>query len=169
MAYSDEQLNTLHENLPKELLDALYSEQTSEAIGNVCEQYGVEDMRVSVIAKYAGQVLMGLILPSEFEDAIRKNVELPEVLVKAIASEISRFVFYPVKASLEQIHKQVGEKEEIARVDIPTPRHSDRAGTPQGTEEQDDYIVQQEKEVQEEKPVFSEEQGGEDPYREKAE
>jgi len=170
MQYSDEQLNTLYKKLPKELLDAVYSEETAEIIGNACEQYGIEDARVSAIAKYAGQVLTGLLLPSEFEDAIRKNVELPEVLVKPIASEISRFVFYPQKAVLEELHRPIGQAAaEKPALGIATPRHSDRAGTlketPATTE---DYMAAEPKEEQE-REVFSEEQRKQDPYREKAE
>lgn len=170
-ASPQEQLQKLYKALPRELQNAVFSEETAEIINNACEQYGIEDERVSKIAKYVGDVLIGFILPSEFENEIRKNVELPEVLVKPIANEISRFIFYPVKASLEQIHKQVGSKEtDKGTVEIPTPRHSDRAGTPQKTEAQDDYVVQEEnvekEEEQAEKPVFSEEQGKKDSYRE---
>jgi len=165
MPYPQEQLQKLYTKLPKELQDAVFSEETAEVIGNACEQYGIEDERVPKIAKYVGDVLMGFILPLEFEGAIRKNVELPEVLVKPIASEINRFVFFPVKKQLEQIHIRPGE--EKAEVGIPTPRHSDRAEAPQETEAQDDYMIRGEE--QSEKPVFSEEQGREDPYREKAE
>ena len=155
--YPPEQLQRLLEKLPKELLDTIYSEQTAETIGNICEQYGIEDERASDIAKYAGQVLVGLLLPSGFEDAIRKNVELPEVLVKAISSEINRFIFYPVKASLEQIHKQVGAKEtEKGAVEIPTPRHSDR----------DDYVVQPEPAQSSESVEADEDRKGPDTYRE---
>ena len=135
MPYPQEQLQKLYKQLPRELQDAVFSEETAEIISNACEQYGIDDERVSQVAKYVGDVLMGFILPSEFENEIRKNVALPEVLVKPIANEISRFIFYPHKAALEQLHVRVGEKQEGKKeIGIATPRHSDR----------DDYIVQPE-------------------------
>ena len=146
-AYSTEQLNKLHEKLPKELLDALFSEETSEIIGNACGQYGIEDERVAQVAKYVGDVLIGLILPSEFEDELRKNVDMPEVLVKAIGREINRFVFYPVKASLRQLHSGIEKQEGVQEIGIPTPRHGDKT---------DDYIVQADSEPSSEQQASEE-------------
>ncbi len=152
MPYPPEQIQKLYNKLPSELQTALFSEETAEVITNACEQYGIDDERVSQVAKYVGEVLSGFILPSEFEDTLRKNVDLPEVLVKAIASEISRFVFYPHKAALEQIHAKIGE--EKAKVEIPTPRHSDRDeytmeeepfDTAQGKQKEDTFTEEQER------------------------
>lgn len=161
MPYPPEQMQKLYEKLPLDLQTALFSEETAEVISNACTQYGIEDERISQVAKYVGNVLSGFILPSEFEDTIRKNVDLPEVLVKAIASEISRFIFYPHKAALEQLHARVGEQK--GEVAIPTPRHSDRS----------EYTVEEEQSEkrQEPKEVFTEEQrqSRKDTYREEIE
>lgn len=160
MSYTDEQLNKLYETLPQELQDAIFSGETADAIANACSQYGIEDERLSKIAGYTGDVLAGLILPSEFEDTIRKNVDMPEVLVKAIASEISRFVFYPHKLALEQLHAKVGEQK--GEVAIPTPRHSERS----------EYIVEPSEKTQEQREeIFTEEQATSrrDRYRESVE
>jgi len=164
--YPQEQLNKLYEKLPKELQTALFSEETAEVIGNACSQYGIEDERVAEVAKHVGDVLMGFILPSELEDALRKNVDLPEVLFKPIASEINRFTFYPVKQALEQIHRQPGEDSSKQGIGVATPRHSNRlARTAQ--EQENGYIVEESEETDEEpKEVFSAGQTEKDPYRE---
>lgn len=174
MPYPQEQLQKLYKNLPRELQDAVFSEETAEVISNACEQYGIDDERVSQVAKYVGDVLMGFILPSEFEVALQKNVDLPEVLVKPIASEINRFVFFPVKKQLEQIHIRPGEQAgEKAEIGIPTPRHSEPRPQQETPQETDEYMAEDEEETSEKsqkpKEVFSEEQRKQDPYREKAE
>lgn len=102
--YTQEQLNKIYEKLPEELQDALYSMETAESISTSCETYGIEDERVSKIARYAGQVLMGIILPSEFQKVLEQNIDMPKVLAEAIARNINRLVFYPVKPALEQLH-----------------------------------------------------------------
>ena len=154
MPYPPEQIQKLYEKLPSELKTALFSEETAEVISNTCEQYGIEDERVSQVAKHVGDVLTGFILPSEFEDTLRQNVGLPEVLVKAITREINRFVFFPHKAALEQLHAKFGEQE--SEIEIPTPRHSD------------DYLTKRGQTQEQEKPVFTEEQQQteKDTYRE---
>ena len=164
MPYPPEQMQKLYEKLPPELQTALFSEETSEVIGEACEQYGIGDERVSQVAKYVGDVLTGFILPSEFEDALRQNVDLPEVLIKPIATQINRFIFFPHKAALERLHARIGE--EKRDVEIPTPRHSDR----------DDYIVEEPDKSAErnltgppESEGFGGERKGPDTYREEIE
>ena len=48
---------------------------------------------------------MGLLLTSEFAQTLQKEVGLSENKADAIAREINRFVFYPVKPALDQLHE----------------------------------------------------------------
>ena len=103
--YTPEEIDKILQNLPEELKEAFFSLETVEIIQNVCQTYGIRDERVGKIADYVGQVLMGLLLPSEFQKNLEKEVGLPEVLTKAITQEINRFIFYPVKPCLEELYK----------------------------------------------------------------
>jgi hypothetical protein len=103
--YTPEEIEKILQNLPGELKEAFFSLETAEVISNACATYGIKDERVGKIADYVGQVLMGLLLPSEFQKTIEKEVGLPRVLAKAITQEINRFIFYPVKPALEQLYK----------------------------------------------------------------
>lgn len=109
--YTQEQLDRAYEKLPEELQEAMFSMETANAIWNACEQQGIGDKRISTIAKYVGDVLLGLFPPSEFQEILEKEIKLPPQVAKEIAREINRFVFYPVKPALEQLHSmEMGAK-----------------------------------------------------------
>ena len=137
--YTTEQLWKVYEKLPQELREAVFSEETADAIFNSCERNNVEE--VSRIAYYVGLVLMGLILPQEFSGVLIADVKLPKTLADAIARDINRLVFYPVKPALEQLHRM--EIEVTAKITTPNP--------PTETQE---------------KSEETEERGGPDTYRE---
>lgn len=140
--YTQEQLDKIYDKLPEELKEAIFSVETAEDIGSVCDTYGVTDERGTEIAKQAGHVLMGLVLPQEFSGALETDVKLPKTLADAIARDINRLVFYPVKPALEQLHRM--EIEVTAKIVTPKP----------------------EEESEEEKPEEPEKPNGDDTYRE---
>jgi hypothetical protein len=142
--YTKEKLWKIYDKLPQELQEAVFSEETASNIFDVCEQNKVEE--VSRVAYYAGLVLLGLILPQEFASALETDVKLPKTLADAIARDINRLVFYPVKPALEQLHRM--EIEVSAKIVTPKP------------EEQSEQPEEQEK---------PEEPRGPDSYRESLE
>ena len=52
-----------------------------------------------------GQVLVGVLPPEEFQEVLEKELKLKKEVAKKVAQEINRFIFYPVKASLEELYK----------------------------------------------------------------
>lgn len=111
--YTQDEIWKIYEKLPEELREAIFLEETADYIFNSCERNNVE--AVSRVAYYTGLVLMGLILPQEFSETLKKEVGLSKTLAEAIAREINRFVFYPVKPALEQIHNmEMGQAEKPA-------------------------------------------------------
>jgi hypothetical protein len=151
--YTPQQIHAVEQKLPPELKEAIYSAQTAEIVANACEQYGIGDHRIGQIKGLVDDVLMGFLVPADFEQAVRERVSLPKLLVKPIASEINRLVFFPVKAQLMQIHQMPGSPEQNQNKDIavPTPRHRDaqpsrqqELATDADTAPEDEYIVQEE-------------------------
>lgn len=107
--YPKEQLWKLYEALPNDLKDAIFSEKTAEAIYNICQRNSLEK-ETTLVAKYAGYVLLGLLTPDDFQKALQEDLKLKNGLAKKVALEISRFVFFPVKGSLEALYKIEIEK-----------------------------------------------------------
>ena len=131
-----EQFWKLQEKLPQELRDALWSPETGDDIYETVERHEVAE-HGQKISWLVGQVLLGLLLPQELEKEI-EELGVKDKVAKAVARDLNRLVFYPVKPALEQLHKM--EIEVSAKIVTPQPP-----------------------EESEEKP---EEQKGEDPYRE---
>ena len=92
------------QKLPEELREALFSGETAEHVFDACTRNGIEDARISEVGRLVGKVLVGLLLPEEFQGALIKEVRLGRVAAEKIARELNRFVFFPVKAVLAQLH-----------------------------------------------------------------
>ena len=127
--YTPEQIDKILQKLPQELHEAIFSMENAQHIWDIREKYGVVDKKGEQIPAYVGYVLMGLILPQEFEELLQKEIKLPKKAAQEIAREINRFVFYPVKPALEQLSSAaVGQTE--AKTAVP------KARVTQGLEEQ---------------------------------
>lgn len=101
--YTSEQIQKLYQNLPEDLREAIFSLETADVIYNTCKTYGLTQGQAGKISDAVGEVLAGLLLPLEFPKTIKKETNLPEVLVRVITQEINRFIFYPVKQSLGEL------------------------------------------------------------------
>lgn len=102
--YTSEQFWKLYEKLPQELKDALFAEETGNDIYEICERNGISE-NLDQIVEYVGQVLVGLLPPDELAETLEKKLELDKEMAKRISQEINRFIFYPVKTSLEELYK----------------------------------------------------------------
>jgi len=104
LEYPPEQLWPLYEKLPKDLQEAIFSEKTADLIYDICTRNGLEK-EMSEIAKLTGYVLLGLLPPDEFEKTLKEELKLNNDLNKKVVLEITRFIFFPVKESLEALYK----------------------------------------------------------------
>lgn len=120
--YTKEQFWKLYEKLPQELKDALWAEETGDTIYEVSKRYGAAE-HLEEIVKLAGAVLIGLLLPQDFQKETQKLGVKKEASEK-IARELNRFVFYPVKPALEQLHRM--EIEVSAKIVTPKPEESEQ-------------------------------------------
>lgn len=120
--YTRKQLEKAQEKLPEELLEALFSVETADTLWDIVKQHNVMDERGSKMSEYVGYVLMGLMLPTEFQQALQKEMKLPKKIAEQLGREINRLIFYPVKPALEQLH-QIEIKAE-AKVVTPTPEET---------------------------------------------
>ncbi len=100
--YRKEELWKLFEKLPQELKEAVFSQETADHIFNICDRNNIEEM--PKVAYYVGLVLMGTLLPTDFQKTIEEELKIEESVAKSIATEINRFIFYPVRPALEQLH-----------------------------------------------------------------
>lgn len=103
--YSAEELRKLYQGLPKDLRDAIVSEDTAETVQRLCQRNGIAEADVPRFAKLVGDVLLGLLPPPDFEKSLRVELGLTSVKAKLVTRETTRFIFYPVKESLSSFYK----------------------------------------------------------------
>lgn len=94
----------LYKELPEDLQEAAFSIEVDDNINDICKKYGIYD-RVDKVTEYVGKVFFGLLAPDDFQEVLEKEVGIKTEVVKRVATEIYRYVFYPVKESLEKIYR----------------------------------------------------------------
>ncbi len=102
--YTPEQFWKLYQKLPQDLKDVLFAEETGNNIYEICKRNEIEE-NLEAIVDLIGQVLLGLLPPNEFQETLEKELKLEREVAKKVNHEINRFIFYPVKASLEELYK----------------------------------------------------------------
>lgn len=93
----------LYNKLPVELQDALFSEEMGDNVIEICERYGALSS-LDFVMDGVTDVMLGVLPPNEFLDSLEKNLKLDAAAARKMAHELNRFVFFPVKAPLEQIY-----------------------------------------------------------------
>lgn len=116
----------LYKELPEDLQEASFSIEVDDNINDICKRHKVYD-RVDKITKYIGKVFFGLLTPDDFQGALEKEIGIEAGTAKRVATEIYRFIFHPVKESLEKLYNI--EIAPLAKMKVaPTPQ--DRPPTP---------------------------------------
>lgn len=104
--YPKEQIWELYKALPEDLQKAAFSEEVANNIQEICTENGItDDDIIFEIAKNIGYIFLGLLPPNELEDVLEKDLEIKKDEAAEIASRINRFVFLPVRESLEALYK----------------------------------------------------------------
>ncbi len=102
--YTKDQFWKLYAELPQELKDALFAEETGNNIREICERNEI-GKHLEEIVDYVGQVLVGVSPPEDFRETLEKELDLKKDIAKKVAQEINRFIFYPIKPALEELYK----------------------------------------------------------------
>ena len=137
--YTKEQYWKLYEKLPQTLKEAVFSNDVAEHIATACERNQIQEM--SQVAAAVGDVLMGITMPQDFQQTLQKQIGLKPATAQSVAQEINRFIFFPVRAELEDLHRAPGEKStQTSSIGVETPRHADNQNP---HDVQDDYVVQE--------------------------
>ena len=100
----------LYKGLPQELQEVVSSEKTGEEVFDICERYQILE-KGEAILDLVGLVLIGLLPPEDFQLALEKDLKLSPEIAEKVSREIFRFIFFPVKFSLEKIYKMETKEE----------------------------------------------------------
>ncbi|MDP2926522.1 MAG: hypothetical protein Q8N65_00035 [bacterium] len=118
--YTKEQLWKLYEKLPSDLKEAIFSADNADHIFDICRRNSLAAEVNPQLAKLAGDVLMGFLLPEDFQKTIEGELKLEKVVAKKVSQEVNRLIFFPVKESLNVLNEiGTGTEETAATETIP--------------------------------------------------
>lgn len=98
------QLSQRYKRLPEEVIDALYSEELSELLSTLQDNYSLSDAQRGFVAIVTGRTMMGLFPLKDFVRNIQKYAEIDTATAKEIASEINEQIFQPIREELMAVH-----------------------------------------------------------------
>ena len=101
--YTHEELQKLYKELPEELQEVIWSEETSNNIYNICERNNIKEN--FTIAKLTGRVLLGILAPKKLQEAMEEELKIETEKAREITWEINRFIFRPVRPFLEKLYE----------------------------------------------------------------
>ena len=103
--FPKEKLQEIYESMPQDLKEALFSQEISDTINDICLENNLEEKQISKIVEYVGYVFLGLLSPNDFEKTTKEKLIIKDDLAQKISRQITRLVFFPLKTSLELIYK----------------------------------------------------------------
>lgn len=103
--YPSEQLWPLYNNLPKDLQEAVFSEESARNIYNACAQNSITDNGIILeITKQVGYALLGLLSPNDFPGILEKELQIKKNIAEQVSARINNSIFLPVKNSLGALY-----------------------------------------------------------------
>lgn len=100
-----EQFWQLLKKLPNGLKEVILSEETANDIFDICDRNKVDIEKFPEVARYTGQVLLGVLPPEDFPNTLEKEVGIDKEVAKKVNQEVNRFIFYSVKSYLEELYE----------------------------------------------------------------
>ena len=115
--YTKDQIWGLLEQLPEELKDSFFAVKTADEINDACEKNNVEKEKIPKIAKFTGNVILGVLPIDEFRTILEKEMGLKPDIAKNVFQRIHRFIFFPIKNELEKLYKIPSAKKDSSSKD----------------------------------------------------
>lgn len=107
--------------LPDNLREAVLSAYNAEVLWRVCENQHLSEDKIEKVAIAAGDVLMGFVHPEGFASEIREALNINAEIANAIAAEIDRKIFFPLKEELEKVYQPSPPETEKAEEEQESP------------------------------------------------
>jgi len=83
----------------------MFSDKIAEVMFSVGEQFELNVEQIGTLSTESGYVVLGLTPPSQFMKAIRDSLGINEAKAQAVAQEINKAVFLPLREQLRKTHE----------------------------------------------------------------
>ncbi|MDD4409129.1 MAG: hypothetical protein PHW52_00570 [Candidatus Pacebacteria bacterium] len=111
--YTKDYFWEIYKQLPEELKDALFSDKNNELVTHICVQSGLKEEQVSIVAKYVGRVIMGLLPLDELPITIELELNISQDLSSQINRQIYISIFKHLRVSLNKINNRNSEYKDV--------------------------------------------------------
>ena len=98
-----DQFWSIYPHLPKELQEALFSEETAKDIQGLIVKYGLEDKPTSLLANIVGDVFLGLLNPNQVKQRLIEDYHLSEEVAESLNNDLNTLLFHPLQSSLNKL------------------------------------------------------------------
>ncbi|MFA5009298.1 MAG: hypothetical protein WC534_01800 [Candidatus Paceibacterota bacterium] len=115
--YTKEFFWETYKTLPEELKEAVFDEKNNQIIYNICSRLGLDEDQTSIVAKYTGRVLMGLLSLKDFGVTLELELNINEFLANKITQEINFSIFKHLRLALSRLEEQKTGKKTIPDLD----------------------------------------------------
>jgi hypothetical protein len=99
----DQQALEQYYQLPKDIQDAMISDDSASAVYQTAEREGILD-KVSLLAEITGDVMRGALPITQFKTTLQKDLRVDEEKARRIAEQIRDKIFLKIAQSLRKIH-----------------------------------------------------------------
>lgn len=118
--YTEKELEEHYFRLPPELREALFSVENAQHIYNIGKKFGLNVEQIGMLAQESGYVVIGITHPENFATNLSKCLDIDLDKARAIATEVSHKIFYPLRELLKSTHQIDVTQEQINKPPIPT-------------------------------------------------
>lgn len=95
---------SVYQKLPEDLKEAVFSEKNNEVVNNICINYGLDEEQASLVAKYTGRVLMGLLSLKDFSVTLELELNIDEKTANNMNKDLYLSVFKHYMVSLDKLN-----------------------------------------------------------------
>jgi len=92
------------DSLSDNMREALCSEQNANILWKFCEAQHLSQDKIGIVAVLVGDVILGFTHPEDLTQEIRNELGLNQVIADAIAAEVDRKIFGPIRSELEKVY-----------------------------------------------------------------
>ena len=99
------QLEKLYEQLPQNVQEAISSVAVAEKIQQIATKNGLHIDEAGIVSDEATMVMLGIEHPNDFVDGLKNKLKLPQEKIVALAKDVDKEIFEPIKESLMKIYQ----------------------------------------------------------------
>jgi len=118
MKYSREQILELYKTLPEDLKHALDSDKAINTLEDLSVKHKLSNEQAEIFIDAVNEVILGILPPNEFQQKL-ETAKISKQIAKNINTVVTRFIFYPVKDSLNALYdislQQQGEAKSVPK------------------------------------------------------